>query len=241
MDERSQNKRIIRWVILVVFIWIAMIVFSIFSVNAQTIKTINLPEGYVRVPVDKDSFGEYLRNIKLRKDDTVRYYNGKVLSWQGHYAVLDIDIGREDLQQCADIVMRLRAEYLYSQKRYSEIKFKYLRDGKYRYYNPKIKLSSYMRGVYMYANTTSLNKQMKKISPNIVQIGDAFITPGGHAMIIVDLAVNMYDEKIMLMAQGYMPAQDIHIVRNLRKEHWIPLTDTINAGWVFFKEELKTW
>ena len=75
-----------------------------------------LPPGYKRIPVDSGSFGGFLRSIRLRKNNTFYLYNGQPKLQQDlHYAVLDISTGNKDLQQCADAIMRLRAEYFCSQ------------------------------------------------------------------------------------------------------------------------------
>ena len=39
------------------------------------------------------------------------------------FAVLDVSVGHEDLQQCADAVMRLRAEFLYAAGNFEAIDF----------------------------------------------------------------------------------------------------------------------
>ena len=52
-----------------------------------------------------------------------------------------------------------------------------------------------------------------------IEIGDIFIRGGfpGHAVLVVDMAIHpVSGQKAVLLAQSYMPAQDIHIL-NLKK------------------------
>ncbi len=64
-------------------------------------------------------------NIPLLMDDApVLLYNGNPKARQDvHAAVLDLSVGTRDLQQCADAVIRLRAEYLIESGREDEIAF----------------------------------------------------------------------------------------------------------------------
>ena len=39
------------------------------------------------------------------------------------FAVVDLSVGNKDLQQCADVIMRIRAEYFYAMKHFDRIKF----------------------------------------------------------------------------------------------------------------------
>ena len=72
------------------------------------------PSGYVRETCSDNSFTTYLRNLPLLpKGSKVLLYNGKEKANQAAvFAVVDMEIGNRDLQQCADAVIRLRAEYL---------------------------------------------------------------------------------------------------------------------------------
>jgi len=78
----------------------------------------------------------------------------------------------------------------------------------------------------MYAGSFSLSKELHRVQDvNEMKISDVFIDGGfpGHAVIVVDMAVNRRTEKkVFLLAQSYMPAQDIHVLKNLTNSTLVP-------------------
>ena len=224
------------------------------------IGAIPVPEGYTRIAVKKNSFGEWLRNTELKKNKTVYLFNGSPKKDQSsQYAVLNITVGNKDLQQCADAIIRLRAEYFYSQKKFDKINFRDNNNTNYQF-APRGVLhlgvghlsdyfNKYLENVFAHCGTLSLEKQLFAVHDiNELQIGDVLIQGGspGHAMLIVDMAIDYKGRKIFLLAQGYMPAQDIHIVINPMSPEFSPWyemnNDTIiTPGWVFSPKHFKTW
>ncbi len=203
---------------------------------------ITVPEGYTRIDVSPGSFGEYLRSLPVKPHGSkVKFYNGGVKLNDVHEAVLNLDVGDRDLQQCADAVIRLRAEYLYARGQYNEIHFNFTNGFKAdyskwmegnriqvqgnevnwvkqgNYSNDYATFRKYLDLVFAYAGTLSLSKELSQVLIEDMEIGDVFIQGGspGHCVIVVDLAENKGSgEKVFLLAQSYMPAQDIHILKN---------------------------
>jgi hypothetical protein len=213
---------------------------------------IPLPRGFIRTAVSTESFGEWLRQIPLKKNKTVYLFNGRPkINQAAQFAVLDISVGHQDLQQCADAVMRLRAEYLYAHKRFREIRFC---DNSPRCYTlgpltDREHFDDYLKKVFIRCGTLSLQNQLSPVTRlDNMQIGDVFIKGGspGHAMIVVDMAVNSDGKKIYLLAQSYMPAQSIHIVKNPMNpglDPWYEMNNDriVTPEWVFGKDQLRTW
>ena len=111
---------------------------DISHVNAQgsTVETrYSTPEGFRRVKVEEGSFGEFLRNQKLKPyGEKALYYNGREKPSRGIYdSVIDVEIGDRDLHQCADAIMLLRGEYLYSIGDYDKINFNFVSGFKAEY------------------------------------------------------------------------------------------------------------
>jgi hypothetical protein len=188
-------------------------------------------------------------------------------------AVVDIDIGRGDLQQCADAVMRLRAEYLFSRQFTGLIGFELYSGDRYSFDDyaggetpvPSGTRISWQRGpprdtshaslrrwldiVYGFASTRTLAHELRPVARlGDAAIGDVFVHPGspGHAVIIVDLAVDPADgRKLVLLAQSSTPARNVHILRNALQPElgpWFPLVDGrpfATPGRVFAPDELK--
>ena len=68
------------------------------------------PAGYARTEAAAGTFEDWLRNLPLKKGTPpVHLYNGQPTANQdAHAAVVDIDVGTKDLQQCADSIIRAR-------------------------------------------------------------------------------------------------------------------------------------
>jgi hypothetical protein len=241
----------------------------------DSVKTrFTLPEGYTRITPEKNSFAQYLQNLPLKPEGTIALnYDGSVKQPDDVYtAVVNIDVGEKDLQQCADAIMRLRAEYLFAQQRYDEIKFN-LTNGFTTEYskwaqgyriavkgnktnwvkksqpdNSYTQFRQYLDLIFTYAGTLSLEKELTPIEINQIEIGSVFIKGGspGHAVIVVDLAENKSTgDKIFLLAQSYMPAQDIQILKNPNSANLSPWYSTkieqklITPEWTFTKNQLR--
>ena len=201
------------------------------------------PDGYKRNAQKENSFEYFLQNLPIKPvGSKILDYKGNPISNQSeHVAVIDLEIGNKDLQQCADAIIRLRSDYLFSQKRFDEIKFHFTSGDLYAWTDhsngirPKVignKVSfsktmaedlseenyrKYLDIVFNYAGTISITKEMKKLkAQNEITIGTVISNPGspGHALIVIEEAENAKGEKIFLLAQGYTPAQSIHILTN---------------------------
>lgn len=206
------------------------------------LERINPPKGYKRPESSQDELTGFIRSLPLKKADSpVLLYNGDKKAYQdGHAAVFDLDVGDRDLQQCADSVMRIYAEYFWSIGAYDKIAFHLTngflmeyskwRDGnrlvvdgsntgwskKSGYDDSYENFRKYLNMVYTYAGTISLSKECKPISIEELLPGDIFIYAGspGHCVLVADVAVNENGDKCFLLAQGFMPAQDFHILKN---------------------------
>lgn len=203
------------------------------------------PPGTVRVAVPPDSFAHWLRYLPLRTgQQQVLLHDGRAKQNQlAHWAVLDIDTGSSDLQQSAQAVWRLRAEYLYARHQYGTIRLPLTgsgwlewdrwRAGERPTFGPTAltwgkgaataddgypNFRAYLNVFFAHTDTTALARELLPV-PNVkeMQIGDVFVHPAvpGHAVIVVDMVENPRgQEKGFLLAQSFFPAQDMHILLN---------------------------
>ncbi len=226
---------------------------SLINQSGNTIQTRFLPpKDFKREVADLNSFASYLRDLPLKKHGSnVLLYNGKLKENQSaHIAVVDKAILKLDLQQCADAIMRCRAEYLYKTQQYNKISFNFTSGFKADYAKwregQRIKVegnkvtwvktakldtsekcfNDYLKIVYNYCGSLSLSKQLKQKPFAKLEIGDVLLIGGspGHAELIVDKIFNPKTKEFkFLLLQSYMPAQEMQILKNNN--------DLVNSPW----------
>lgn len=212
--------------------------------NKNTIRErFTTPEGYTWVKEKPGSFGYFIENFKLKPygSQILKYDETPIATQYLHEAVFDIDTGAKDLQQCADAVIRLRAEYLFQTKQFDKIRFHFTSGDLVSWNDYKNGIRAFVTGnsvslrktagfddsygnfrnyldlIFNYAGTISLNKETKPVTKNAdLKTGDILITPGspGHVVFISGVCRNQKGERLFLLSEGFTPAQSIHLLSN---------------------------
>jgi len=197
------------------------------------------PSGFARVEAAPGSFAGWLRGLPIRLDRaSVRAYSGLPLPSHA-VAVVALDVGERDLQQCADTLIRLHAEWLWSTGRAGDTAYHFtsgdlsswtawVSGERFRVSGSRVARVSgpprnedhatyrqWLQHLFNYAGTLSLRLDSDPVSPaRGLQPGDFFVDPGspGHAVMILDVAETADGERLGLVGQGYTPAQELHVL-----------------------------
>lgn len=228
-------RKILKWTILVLFLIIlAGAAFCVWVYwggctsnphGYAKVGDIPTPRGYSRIAGVDAGQAKYLRNLPLKKSGAkVELYKGGEARLQSLcYAVVNVPI-ISNYEQCADVCMRLRAEYLFATRQYDRISFNDVNGNRLAYYGggSRKALEKYLKKLYGVASTFSLSRDMKTRPLKDIQPGDVFVYPKGrynqkmgHAIMVADVAVNKKGKKAFLLIEGNTPARSMHVMRNL--------------------------
>lgn len=192
--------------------------------KAARLGEIPAPCGFVRV--ESDDYTTFLRYLPLKKRGSkVHLYTGGLARLQFlSLGVIDLPL-LSNSEQCADVTMRIRAEYLWSSGQSARIVFSDVNGHKHPYGGGKDRkaFEQYLKASYERSNTASvyqetLSRELKDVHP-----GDVFVYPSrrkgtyGHAVLVADVARSKSGKIAVLCIEGNTPAREIHILRNQRR------------------------
>lgn len=197
------------------------------------------PPGFARIPVEPGSFAAFLRTLPVRTDRlTVLDYRSRPLV-RPAAAIVYLDVGETDSQQCADTALRLYAEWRWSRGLGPDTSFHFTSGDRVRFADwvagervvavgrgiarhagarraaTHASFRSWLNLVFRYAGTQSLRLDTAPVpETHVLEAGDVFVEPGspGHAVVLLDIAVAPDGRRVALVGQGYMPAEEMHVL-----------------------------
>ncbi|MBQ6069752.1 MAG: hypothetical protein IJK84_09625 [Bacteroidales bacterium] len=196
--------------------------------HATQVGDIPAPRGFSRVEVPVDSYAAYLRALPLKGAGAkLHLYSGQEAKHQFMAAAIVDQPLLSKYEQCADVAIRLWAEYLWQQGRYEEICFTDVCDSVLCYHADTVSPDSlrqhfedYLLEVYKWCNTASVYRETMPRLFSDVEGGDLLVHPAeegeeyGHAIVVADVARDAKGRVAILCLEGNTPAREKHIVRN---------------------------
>lgn len=215
------------------------------------------PAGYTRAELP--DWPAWVRALPLQPAGSpVRTWRGGTFLSGGDprlLAVVDLDVGEADLQQCADTVLRLRLEYLWQRQQegaQTDIAFRYTSGDLSRWASwaagdrPRVSgrevswsrraapdasrasFEAWTRDLFTYAGSHSLAREGAAVPVADIMPGD-FLSLGGspgHAVVVLDVARDAAGAPVVLIGEGFMPAMSLHALAG-PLDGWWPTTEPL--------------
>jgi len=215
------------------------------------------PEGFTRVDASKGSYAAYLRGLPLRTDRAeVRLYTGREVRMPSA-GIIPLDLGKRDVHQCADSVIRLHAEWLWTSGKAMDASYHYTSGDVAKWAdwrrgrplrvkgrevvhvdarkapNTHKAFRRYLTSVFMYASTRSLHRDATRVTePASLAAGDFLLQSGapGHVVMLLDVATHPDGRRVALIGQGFLPAREFHVIEGSR-------STTVDGVWFVLPQD----
>jgi hypothetical protein len=215
---------------------------SFINPAGTTIETrFTLPEGYKRVPVQKNSYAYFLRRLPMLPYDAVSNNSPPESQHVGALNLYPMNNMLKEIQLC----VRLRGEYFFRREQYDKIGFSIVNFQRVFYrefveglmmtigdksYSTKQRLgveryssfNGYLGFVFINSDINTTLLDVQSVFINDIMPGDMFIQSGssGGAVIVLDVAYNpSTGDRIFLLAKNHKPARVAYVLVN-PKERW---------------------
>ncbi len=199
-----------------------------FSKDSRTLQSaIPTPWGFSRNSGNNEELEDWLRHLPiLPKGSSIVSHTGDLLPTHDtfffgrHAGVLDMNV-LHSYEQCADMALRLHAEFLFAEHRESAIRFPYKDDHlQYTGGRSRADLESFLVEAYSKINTRTIIQDFQEITAQELRPGDLIVQEAtesnglGHLFLVLDVAINNFGNKRFLIGEGSTPAQSFHLVKH---------------------------
>jgi len=233
------------------------------------------PTGFTRVPAPIGGFSDWLRFLPVLPEGTpVRNAKKEIAVPADHpslAAVVALQPQAAKTLNTSNILVRLRAEYLWSTGKTDQAAFHFAsghlsswREWAEGYRatvkGREVSLSKgappdssrtsycgYIEGVFKYGNYDSLYHDTETAGDSAVEGGDIFLRRGraGHAVMVLDVATGPRGQVAVLLGQGGTPPQTFHVLRGKDGSPWFMLSRTapidVGSKGTFQLTDLRHW
>lgn len=184
---------------------------------------------------------EFMRSLPVRsKDAKVQLYTKEEKPNQdSHIAIFNLPVDSRNLQQRGSSMIRLYAEYYWTNHDYDNMKYhlldnfpmeyeRWAKGERLEYQNQAFNwfssnktgdtyetLLEYLEYYFSYTGMGSLLAESHEADVNSISVGDFFVDEKKeNAAMVVDVAEDEDGERCFLLASGGTPAQEIEILKN---------------------------
>ncbi len=205
--------------------------------------TFPAPAGYARIAVAAESFGALVRSLNVLPDSVpVRFADGRTCqTWPAGTRVVALPfLFRADLEQCADMALRLYTEYHWARGSADSLEFK-LQNGQRiawrewragrrlrfdsaanrhvvapaRADSSRAEFERFLHYLFLWTGSAALQRDLHKLRADDLRPGDLIVqnTTGamGHVSVILDVAQDSSGHRLYLIGNGWTPAQSFFV------------------------------